>query len=206
MNNRKQKVSDFDYLRHLKEQYDFLKSDIAQYEDGKPHFGVKIASTLRTIFHNTRKSIAILPGLSNRLGIDLHFKDRANPFVNDEETTCYMGFMFGYRILESDHFQAPFFTICDFETYWNSPVFKEGQVIYTRQQVILFAANKHGGSHVDPEIPAKFLLLVDDSGPKLISEQCGEEVIITRVAYEAGVQISLILEELIPELEKRICI
>jgi len=199
-------ISDFDYLQHLRQQYDFLKSDLAQYEDGKPHFGKKIASTLRTIFHNTRDSTAILPGLSNRHGINLHFRDRANPFVDDEETSCYVGFMFGYRIIEKDHFQAPFFVKCDFNTYWNSPVFKEGRVIYTRRQVILFAANRYGGSHVDPEIPAKFLHLVDGSGPKLISEQCGEEIIITRVAYEAGVQVSLLLEELIPELEKKICV
>ena len=200
------KISDFNYLQHLREQYDFLKSDLVQYEDGKPHFGKKIASTLRTIFHDTPKSTAMLPDLSNRHGINLHFRDRANPFVNDGETSFYVGFMVGYRIIGSDHFESPFFTICDFETYWNSPVFKEGQVIYSRRQMILFAANKHGGSHVDPEIPPEFLHLVNGSGPKLISEQCGEEVIITRVAYEAGVQVSLMLEKLIPELGKIICV
>ena len=177
-----------------------------QYEDGKSHFGVKIASTLRTIFHNTPKSRAILPNLFDRHGIELNFVDQPNPAMSDDILKIihntyeskgihfrkpsshilpdiYIGFVIGNRVLTKDYFSAPFLTKCDFETYWNAIVYIEKSIVYTRKQMILFAANKYGGSHVDPKIPAKFLRLVDGSGPMLKSEQYGEQIIINRVVY-----------------------
>ena len=68
--------------------------------------------------------------------------------------------------------------------------------------MILFAANKWGGAHVDPEIPQKNLRLTNGTGPKLISKKCGEEMIIGRIPYEMAIQTINILDHLIPSLDK----
>jgi len=204
MSNKQHKLTDSECLIHLKQQYDFLLSDVEQYEKGNPHFAVKIAATLRTIFHNTATSKAILPDLAQRYGYRIRFKSKQQGLMLHGSCTLYIGFMVGNRILPRDYFDAPFFIDSDFETYWNAVVYKEGSTIYTRKQMILFAANKWGGAHVDPEIPHKFLRLTDGTGPKLISEKCGEEMIIGRIPYEMAIQAIIILEHLIPSLDKEI--
>jgi len=62
------------------------------------------------------------------------------------------------------------------------------------------AANKLGGAHVDPKIPAKLLRIVEGN-VMLGSLSHGEEAKTTRALYETGYQV---LDRLIPELEKRI--
>ena len=117
----------------------------------------------------------------------------------------YIDFVIGKIKLNHDYFNTPFYKDTDFETYWNDLVYRSGDIIYTRKQMILFAANKLGGSHVDPEIPEKLLKIVGSSAPKLISEAYGESTIINCVAYQTSIQVSNNLKILIPDLEERIC-
>ena len=91
----KKMVSDFEYLNYLKEQYDFLTSDIKQYESGKMHFGIKIAATLRTIFHNTQQSKSILPYLTDKHGLKLVFRKKGNDFSKDPRVSMYIDFVIG---------------------------------------------------------------------------------------------------------------
>lgn len=199
-------ISDEDYLHHLREQYDFLISDIGKYEHGESHFGKKIAATLRTIFHDTPESKAILPALAQRLGQSMTFKYSPNAYAIARDNSCvlYTGFQIGRRIMGSDYYDNSRYKDTDFDTYWNCPVFKDGSIVYTRKQIILFGANKFGGAHVDPEIPEKFLKLVGNSGWKLRSGNHDEETLVTRVAYEMGIHVTSILKRLIPKLEKHI--
>jgi len=56
------------------------------------------------------------------------------------------------------------------EQWWNEPVMKTLEGIYSRKDLILWAANKDGGAHVDAELPDMYSLLVDgkvSSGPAL---------------------------------------
>jgi len=91
----------------------------------------------------------------------------------------------------------------EFDEYWNEIVYVEGKIRYTRSQLIIWAANKLGGAHVDPEIPSELLHLVDGS-VKLVSNRYGEESIINQVTYEMAVQVLIILNDLIPKLEEKI--
>ena len=115
---------------------------LEQYEKGNLHFAVKIASTLRTIFYNTVTSKAILPNLAEKYGYTINFRIRAQKL---DGVHIYLGFMIGKRILRKKYFGAPFYIDSDFESYWNEIVYKEASTIYTRKQIVLFAANKWGG-------------------------------------------------------------
>ncbi len=202
--NDKRVLSNSDLLKHLKEQNDFLISDIDKYVKGQRHFGVKIATSLRTIFHNTAMSKAILPDLADNYEIPITFRIKHQPKIREDNLTLYLGFSIGSVPMTKDYFDAPFFINSNFENYWNAMVFKIGSTIYTRKQMILYAANKAGGAHVDPEIPSKFLQLTQDGGIKLISRKYDEEMVFCRVAYETGIQVIFILEDLIPILDSKI--
>jgi hypothetical protein len=192
-------LTDKGYLSRLKEQRDFLRSDIEQYERGQAHFAFKLAGTLRTIFHKTEHSSPILPDLAERYGLQISFKGHRESQI-DEFTVLYIGFQVGN--LKPD-FAAPFLVTQDFHKYWNATIYVEGKIRYTRKQLVLYAANKLGGTHVDPEIPTELLRIVE--GNVILSSQSHkEEIIITRAVYETAYQILQILETLIPELERRI--
>ncbi len=141
MNKEKKKLSDGDYINHLKQQQDFLKADLAQYESGKPHFANKIAVTIRTLFHITSKSKSIFYSNSIDEKIKYYFRDSIHQYdVESDAVTFYAGFALGHK----PDFEALFMDNFSFETYWNRVVYKEGDVVYIRKQIVLYAANKFG--------------------------------------------------------------
>lgn len=104
-------LTDKGYLERLKEQRDFLRADIEQYEKGQAHFAFKLAGTLRTIFHSTQVSTPILPDLAERYGLQMSFKGHQERHF-DDSTVLYVGFQVGNL---SPDFSAPFLVTVDFE-------------------------------------------------------------------------------------------
>lgn len=192
-------LTDKDYLKQLKSQRDFLKSDIDEYVTGKEHFALKIAATIRTLFHKSRTSTPLLPDLAKKYGFTIYFKGRDQSKI-DSHVVLYTGFTIGNK---TPLFNAPFLIDKEFDEYWNEIVYVEGKIRYTRSQLILWAANKLGGAHVDPIIPPELLHLVNGS-VKLVSNRYGEEAIINQVTYEMVLQVIMILDDLIPKLEEKI--
>ena len=115
--------------------------------------------------------------------------------------SMYIGFTIGNKYPD---FTAPFYINMFFDEYWNELVYMEDKIQYTRKQLILWASNKLGGTHVDPEIPNMLVRLVGNESAKLVSTTYGEETIINQVVFEMAVQVIDILKQLIPELEKTI--
>ena len=192
------KLTDLEYLGQLKMQLGFLQADLDRYELGQKDFAIRIAVVLRTIFHNTNSSKAILPDLAERNGVSIYFRGKNSQI--DSYVVLYIGFTVGNK---KPLFDAPFLVDKSFIDYWEEIVYLEGKIKYTRKQLVLWAANKLGGAHVDPEIPNELFRLVDGS-TKLISNKYGEETIMNQVVYEMALQARSKLEQLIPELEKRI--
>jgi len=190
-------ITDEDYLKRLIEQRDFLRSELKEYEKGQVHFAYKMASTLRTIFHNTSSSTAILPALAERYGIHISFM--GHPDQDFSRCIMYLGFVIGgLRPPQPPHrVEKPF------DDYWNEIIYVEKPYRYTRKQLVLFAANKLGGAHVDPEIPENMLILTQGN-VKLGSQTHPEELVLTRAVYDTGWHILQKLDSLIPELEKAI--
>ena len=158
---------------------------------------MKMAATLRTIFHKTPNSTPILPDLAERNGYKVFFKGRDQNRI-DAFVKLYVGFTVG---IKKPLFDAPYLVKKTFQEYWNEIVYVEGNVRYTRKQLVLWAANKLGGAHVDPEIPPELLHLVNGS-VKLVSVRYGEETIVNQVVYEMALQVCGILDDLTPKLEK----
>jgi len=192
-------ITDTGYLTRLIEQRDFLRSEITEYGKGQTHFAYKMASTLRTIFHKTPASTPILPDLSERYGIILLFKGSPMGQV-DEHVVLYIGFQTGNW---PPNFKDFPYVRMNFNQYWNAIIYAEGKIRYTRKQLVLFAANKLGGAHVDPEIPSHLLRTVQGN-VKLASIQLGQESVITRAVAETAYQVLLMLDELIPQLQRKI--
>jgi hypothetical protein len=192
-------LTDRELFEHLEKQSTILRSEVETYRKGNLSIAVKIAGTLRTIFYRSQTSTPLLPDLSNKYGIELKFAGR-NQDGLDEYVVLYTGFTVGNR---DPVFDAPFLIPKSFADYWNEVVYIEGQVRYYRRQIVLWAANKLGGDHVDPQIPNELQHLVNGQ-VKLVSQKYGEEPIINQVVYEMALQTLGILDWLIPQLENKI--
>lgn len=195
------RLTNKELLQKLKEQRDFLISTIAEYESGKKHFAYLMAAILRTIFNKTATSYPILPDLAERYGYQFELSSRIPPSKRD---MLYIGFTLFFGPIDRKAIQnAPDLVPKKFDEYWNEVVysapFEQG---YTRGEIVKIAANKLGGSHVDPVIPTKVQHLAE-----VVRRQTGpysEDVIVPSVVYEMGVRALTALDALIPYLDSKI--
>jgi hypothetical protein len=193
-------ITDKELLEKLIQQEDFLRSEVSEYQSGKTHFAYKIAATLRTIFHKTTMSSPILPDLANKYGCPFMLRGRIPP----KNAILYLGFVFGTNKDPAIILSAPTLVPMTFADCWNSVVYIDPVAAYTRSQLVLWAANKLGGAHVDPKIPPKLVHLVGSEGPRLVSQAYGEETIINPVVYEMALFVLEALKTLIPCLKSKI--
>jgi len=114
-------VTDKVLLQRLKEQRDFLASELSEYESGKTHFSYKIATTLRIIFHRTKTSSPILPDLAYKYGYPFMLKGRNPPPRG--KAVFYAGFVtsVGVRDRKStlNSLNNPLLVSKKFEEYWD---------------------------------------------------------------------------------------
>lgn len=194
-------VTDQVLLQRLKEQRDFLSSELSEYELGKTHFAYKIAQTLRIIFHRTESSSPILPDLAYKYGYQFMLKGRNPPPRG--KAVFYAGFTMslGGRNRESI-LRNPLLVSKKFEEHWDEVVYFDAVAQYKRSQFILWAANKLGGAHVDPVIPRELEEILEEK--TRIKTSYGEESIINHVVYEMGVHVITALDQLIPYLKSKI--
>jgi len=140
--------------RKLDEQLGYLRRSAAEYDQGHESEALRLATALRVLLHNTAKSHSLLAqiGILNtqflsssrghgdwkdflRIAINLH---RAPPVA-------------AQPILGDAFFSLPF------AQWWSGEsVFVHNGAHYTRSRVILSAANKDGGAHVDPKLEAYY--------------------------------------------------
>lgn len=143
-------------------QLRFLKNSMHEFDNGDEVEAVRMATTLRVMFHNTEKS----KSLYNQLGdSNVVFKTSGRYFPNNLLTSWVLMSIIvdgnGSRyipIIEENSNNRVFYL--DFEDWWNEIIFDDKVNVFTRKDVVLYAANKEGGAHFDDKIPEKFSNLV----------------------------------------------
>jgi len=193
--------------KHLKEQIDFLKSSCDAYDDGNKEEAKRIASTIRTLVHDTGRSKSLL----SQLGIKDKLKFHDSSFEEKPKDGIRIG---TYAALVAISPRGYFPSLDDslgknnvnFSDYWNKAIFIDQENnTFSREDVVLYLANKNGGSHVDPSLDEKYAKLSRQNsigwkagvGDKL-SEMTGVELAAMRqIGHE-------ILKTLVPDYSKRI--
>jgi tetratricopeptide (TPR) repeat protein len=145
------------YVEHLVKQIKFLERSIQSYDDGFLDEGVRIATVIRILVHNTPRSTSLLK-LLNATSIKLSASGR-EPSL---QAVWYMGM--GQAKLENGMISyVPNLSPLSPENqvpvsqWWNQVVMiiDKGQRI-TRKQIVLGAANKDGGAHVDSKLDKEY--------------------------------------------------
>lgn len=145
--------------RHLGEQLDFLRGSVAAYDSGVEHEAKRIAAVIRTLFHNTSSSHALLNQMGAEATIVITTVKPESPYTQPDgkvvtairilspltEFAANSGGVKVVPMLDRGGYRA------GIEAHdWWGEVLWEHPVPMTRRELVLSAANTDGGTHVDP--------------------------------------------------------
>lgn len=141
-------VSLFD---HLTRQIKFLRRSCEIYDTGNFDEAIRLAVTIRTLIHDTPKSVSLLNQLkiNNTIEIPTSFGHAKKLPENFQAVSILPIFATSSAAGSSSPFPLPEPAVTlPLEEWWNEIVWMQG-VSLTRKQIILYAANKEGGAHVE---------------------------------------------------------
>lgn len=154
------------FREHLIKQLGFLRRSCEAYDANYIDEAIRIATVIRVLIHDTKKSTSLL----NHLGattINL-LSTTEEP---SSETFFYMGLGVKTATTTPDDITATYAPLFDGPIQHFVPVSKWwNQVVYvlnpttrlTRRDIVLAAANKDGGAHVDPKLDPMYEALAKE--------------------------------------------
>jgi len=139
-----------DLSAHLKRQLIFLRNSVAAYDSGCAEEAIRIGVTIRVLCHDTQKSESLLSKMGRKGTLQLVTTAKTVPnefLINMDFGELMAGMTFSHN-LEYDPVpeDSPSILCPD---WWGQPVFIRAKTAYTRKDVVLSAANKDGGAHID---------------------------------------------------------
>lgn len=145
------------FPEQLEKQLLFLRSSCALFDRGEKNEGIRIAQCLRVIFHDSPKSILTHLNANN---INLLTSIEPNPSIEDAiffDGAMKYGFgQPGPEFDDTDWPQIPF------KDWWEQIVFVIRKEKIRRCDLVLDAANKDGGSHVDEKLRPRYQDLISN--------------------------------------------
>jgi len=145
---------------YLKQQLSFLFRSCRIFDSGYYDEAVRMAVIFRVLFHDTPKSTSLLNHL-NATNINI----RSTCSIKENETGPFDSFQgLGMHCFRDGrlHFlpiieASPSDIFLVAQDWWNQPIYKEGRnQLLRRKDVVLAAANKDGGAHIDYKLPKAY--------------------------------------------------
>jgi hypothetical protein len=160
----------------LAQQLGFLKASLQAYKDGSDAEALRIATTIRVLVHDKKKSPALLKQIDPNY-LNLTILERPEVAVSNKTLLLYgIGVS---RSADGTGTARPDMTLNDpnlqltpLEKWWNRfvLVFTDNgqQIRFTRRDLLLTLADKEGGTHADPTIPVDYEKYVVDAAVPFI--------------------------------------
>lgn len=162
-------MSKNNFSAQLTRQLNFLGRSCALFDElGYEDEAIRIAVVLRTIFHQTKASTSLVAHLGNP---DLELPSYIPLDFNSEEAIFFQGLSVAeivhtksIRLLPLLEKGPPTLANLSFEQWWNQVVWVSGELKLTRKTIVLGAANKDGGAHVDENLPENYSRFIGEDG------------------------------------------
>lgn len=197
----------------LKKQIKFLRTSCNTFDKGDWEEAIRIATCVRVLLHDTKKSTSILKQL-NAKNINL-FSTRALDTKRSSEPGMQFCCGFAMGVIQvglgtrssygpdlSDY-ALNSSILLPFEEWWERqvvwPISREHQL--TRKFIILTAANKDGGAHVDEKLPEEYQKLSNETFGTITAKVNGQVIRETNVINMHLVSIRTIANELLKSPE-----
>jgi hypothetical protein len=156
-------TSAVDFIEHLRRQLGFLERSCASYDAGYKDEAIRIATIIRVLIHNTRASTSLLKHLNETTINLLSTTTEPSP-----QTISFIGLGI-MRITGGKSDYVP--KLGDGPSinasvpvikWWDQIVMVLNGQRISRKDIVLAAANKDGGAHVDAELSAEYKALAKD--------------------------------------------
>lgn len=146
----------FEELRNQWEtQIKFLVRSCEYYDKGDFDEAKRIATSLRILFHNTKKSKSLLNQLN--LTHNLVFWSSSSLYTPSNLVSSWTLLLISFNRNEVlfkpillDVIGRTFYL--NFEDWWNEIIFDDKSYFLCRRDIVLSIANQDGGAHVDPTL------------------------------------------------------
>jgi tetratricopeptide (TPR) repeat protein len=139
------------YKQLLSDHLRFLERSAIEFDRGDIREALRIATSLRVIFHQTTKSKALLEHL-NAWSIMLRTETAKD--LKDLPAPVFMADWSSSPDTNVSHDNAEYLSV---KEWWEEyPVAATSGIWITRKDIVLWAANKDGGAHVDDILPATY--------------------------------------------------
>lgn len=151
------RISAVDLRAQLRRQLDFISRSCDSFDRGYADEGARIATALRILLHDTKQSTSLLtllgvntvPLLStvSEIPAGAVFADSTAFLKISSDGTSSV-------VPKLDHARLKYFVPRN--VWWNQLVYVRNEIKIRRRDVILAAANKDGGAHVDPVLTPEY--------------------------------------------------
>src|SRR5579871_1543576 len=158
-----------DFKAALSRQLDFLQSSCTRYDSGTSGEAIRIATVLRVLFHQTKSSTPLLAHLNARhirllsTTLDIIAKLKEPRFASCRlEMYNGMAQIVGGQLYRPKLGQASTQTQIPANEWWRQIVFAlDEHTLVARKDIVLDAADKDGGAHVDSKLPLNYERLIE---------------------------------------------
>ena len=145
---------------HYREQLDFLSSSCGAFDRGRPHEAKRIATTLRVLLHDTKRSHSLLRQLGWK--DELRLPDTAGEVDPANLTPTHNLLMMRIQTDTDGQTSFDWVPFLDdsprpvrqllFADWWDMIVVKDANgEEFSRSDLVLALANQEGGAHIDPK-------------------------------------------------------
>jgi hypothetical protein len=164
-------VATIDFVRHLEMQFGFIETSAREYDAGNLNEAIRIATSLRIIFHQTSTSTSILTHLnSNNVRIATSLPPLPRPTTGTWTPLVQVSIPIHYADGKVTGFDTPEYKpklgsinltrqVVAADWWADEPAFLLKGKKVSRSDIVKWAANKDGGAHVDGVLPLDYLAL-----------------------------------------------
>lgn len=157
---------EMDFKDHLRKQLGFLERSCISYDQGFHDESIRIATVLRVLIHNTKSSTSLL----NHLNLTTLNLLSTSGEPHSPATFKYFGM--GLMTMKGDGTVtytpgldrgSPVNDFVPVSKWWNQIVYVLNlETRLSRSKIILAAANKDGGAHIDKKLSPEYKHLASD--------------------------------------------
>lgn len=174
-----------DFLKQLEQQITFIERSSKEFDIGNEDEAIRIAVSIRILLHDTEKSKSLLQHLLVKSKID--YWNSSSDF-NSENLVSHLGLTCnsmssspsGDKVKYLPAFSGPNKNRGDWQSFhwwWHKqPVIVDNKKNkFHRKDLVLGAANKDGGAHVDSELDETYAALTKFNSPGWLKIKNGVE-------------------------------
>ncbi|MGR2952569.1 hypothetical protein ABMY23_23210 [Vibrio vulnificus] len=166
-----------DFNEQLETQVSFLRRSVKTFDEGYKDEALRLAVTLRVLFHDTSQSVSLLRHLKKKGSLNL-----ISTFTSQNDIALPKNINWHTVLpimVSGNQVRAPgeewkVRSNLPFEKWWNEKIWVEGYQALSRRDIVLSAANQDGGAHVANKLDNKTKKMKE--GPTVIIKVNGKVI------------------------------